>query len=370
MTNFNYWIEETDRVWIKVPSIPENDSITINVKKTGDYSPSGDDTFPFFDDFSGSSLDTDKWDVAYNYGDISVANDKVTLFRANIKSKNNFGKGFSVRGHWRCTTDIDYPGIWTGFNAPRDEHDDDALSVYALWDGFRANPGRNWVRAIKDTSVNTIVDFDSDYYADSTWYITEIQNIANDLVTGIWQEGSSIETKSYTDSNNIPTVNMNACIGTRGDSDSNGNTEGEWFWVFVRKIVEDEPSISVTDQTTHYEVTINNTGGDELTDYQISVSASDLGTLANDESLEIKICFKIKGTTKKQGTLIQGAKVSCINQDTNELVGHTTSDENGEWEFLDLDDESKYHVVGSLEDGEDKFNHLSFYDLVPKEEEQ
>ena len=80
------------------------------------------------------------------------------------------------------------------------------------------------------------------------------------------------------------------------------------------------------------------------------------------------LSLKIKGTTKKQGTLIQGAKVSCINQNTNELVGHTNSDENGEWEFSDLVETDKYHVVGSLEDGE-KFNHLSYYDIEPKEEE-
>ena len=80
--------------------------------------------------------------------------------------------------------------------------------------------------------------------------------------------------------------------------------------------------------------------------------------------------LKIKGVVKKNGVLISGAKISCINQTINELVGSTTSDENGEWEFSDLNGSDLYHVVASLEDGEDKFNHLSYYDIEPKEEEE
>ena len=87
--------------------------------------------------------------------------------------------------------------------------------------------------------------------------------------------------------------------------------------------------------------------------------------------VEVEVILnKIKGTAKKQGTLIQGVKISCINQNTNELVGSTTSDENGEWEFSDLNESDLYHVVASLEDGEDKFNHLSYYDIEPKEDEE
>ena len=82
------------------------------------------------------------------------------------------------------------------------------------------------------------------------------------------------------------------------------------------------------------------------------------------------VIFSIKGTCLFNGSLVSGAKVSCINQNTNELVGHTTSDENGEWEFSGLNGSDLYHVVASLEDGEDKFNHLSFYDIEPKEEEE
>ena len=50
--------------------------------------------------------------------------------------------------------------------------------------------------------------------------------------------------------------------------------------------------------------------------------------------------FTIKGIVNLNASPVEGAKVSCINQNTNELVGHTTSDENGEWEFSDLNEYS------------------------------
>ena len=52
------------------------------------------------------------------------------------------------------------------------------------------------------------------------------------------------------------------------------------------------------------------------------------------------LAFKIKGTVNLNASPIEGAKVSCINQNTNEFVGSTTSDENGEWEFSALDEYS------------------------------
>ena len=67
------------------------------------------------------------------------------------------------------------------------------------------------------------------------------------------------------------------------------------------------------------------------------------------------------------GSLVSGVKVSCINQDTNELVGSTTSDALGEWEFSGLNESDLYHVIASYENS-GKFNDFSFYDIEPKEE--
>lgn len=67
-----YWIESWDKasesasVWVKVPSIPASPDKTEIFMYYGNPSVSsasdGDATFEFFDDFEGTSLDTEKWD--------------------------------------------------------------------------------------------------------------------------------------------------------------------------------------------------------------------------------------------------------------------------------------------------------------------
>ena len=312
MTILNYWVEETDRVWIKVPSIPENDSITINVKKTGDYSPSGDDTFEFFDDFSGSSLDTDKWEITHDSGastgSVSVGSGLLSLYGAGVKSKNlTFGYGFSIKSKMRETansgtnTASRYGHVQVGFNRVHGtERDDDTFGIYV-------NPDHTVRRRIvgitgKDGTFETEESVEDAEH--NVWYKLEAARFSASLVKTWWYD----EDEDYTFTTNIPTINLPATLSCRNGTSVQHTGGGDYDWVFVRKIVDDEPSISVTDQTTHYEVTINNTGGDELTDYQISVDASDLGTLANDESLKIEEDDFVSGATVKiklNGTIVE-----------------------------------------------------------------
>jgi hypothetical protein len=78
-TNLNYWIESytsgsVTTVWIKIPSIPISPCTTtiyVYYNNTGASTTSnGDNTFDFFDDFPGTSLDGSKWGsaIAYNSG--------------------------------------------------------------------------------------------------------------------------------------------------------------------------------------------------------------------------------------------------------------------------------------------------------------
>ena len=87
-TELNYWIEEWNvgskeaKIWVKVPSIPANGETKI----TMDYgNPSagavskGDATYKFFDDFLGTSLNTNKWDSETTDGSISISDSKVRV---------------------------------------------------------------------------------------------------------------------------------------------------------------------------------------------------------------------------------------------------------------------------------------------------
>jgi len=69
-----YWVESgtentsNTKIWVKVPSIPGGGKKTIYLfyGNPGATSQSnGDDVFEFFDDFEGTSLDTNKWEEGY-----------------------------------------------------------------------------------------------------------------------------------------------------------------------------------------------------------------------------------------------------------------------------------------------------------------
>jgi hypothetical protein len=71
VTMLPYWIESytpssSASVWVKVPAIPAGGATTIYVyygNPSAAYAGSGSATMEFFDDFSGSSLNTAKWNV-------------------------------------------------------------------------------------------------------------------------------------------------------------------------------------------------------------------------------------------------------------------------------------------------------------------
>lgn len=67
----DYWIESWNtsgdsKIWIEVPSIPSSGGATVYLyygNAGASSAASGDNTFIFFDDFAGSSLNTNKWTV-------------------------------------------------------------------------------------------------------------------------------------------------------------------------------------------------------------------------------------------------------------------------------------------------------------------
>ncbi|MBU5575423.1 MAG: DUF2341 domain-containing protein, partial [Candidatus Aenigmarchaeota archaeon] len=95
----NYWIEDgtcnsqNTRIWVKVPKINFGETrIYLYYGNPSATSLSnGDSVFEFFDDFSGSSLNTNKWDVVAG-SQYSVSNGKLNIRNTDVKilSKTSF----------------------------------------------------------------------------------------------------------------------------------------------------------------------------------------------------------------------------------------------------------------------------------------
>jgi len=87
-TLLNYWIESGintsyTKIWVKIPSIPASSTKTIYLyygNPSATSQSNGDNTFDFFDDFLGTSLDTTKWTVVISTGgSITISNSILTI---------------------------------------------------------------------------------------------------------------------------------------------------------------------------------------------------------------------------------------------------------------------------------------------------
>jgi hypothetical protein len=116
----NMW---NTKVYVKVPSIPANAVVTLYLfygnPDATDVS-DGNSVFDFFDDFSGTMLDTNKWTAARWTGtgtwSVTVANGYVEInsgsgTRAGIVSKTAFALPFIVEGRWRYVSGDE---MWSG----------------------------------------------------------------------------------------------------------------------------------------------------------------------------------------------------------------------------------------------------------------
>jgi len=119
--NLSYWIESgintsSTKIWVKVPSIPASSTKVIQMyygNPNLTSASSGDDTFLLFDDFLGSSLNTNKWTLARIYGtgnySATVSNGYVEIFgdtstSVAITSKLGTSFPFAIEGSWKENT--------------------------------------------------------------------------------------------------------------------------------------------------------------------------------------------------------------------------------------------------------------------------
>jgi len=234
-TLLDYWIEDSSQdpitVWIKVKdSLDNNVDIYIYYGNPSATSGSdGDATFEFFDDFEGTSLDSDKWTT--RQGSIGVDGNGNLLLegtsgtRGIIDGNTSFSIGSALRVKAKCSQtdarfnhfcsmrksgDWNYRGADTYVGSSNED-------IYFLTANEGNTSSTNW-------TPNTPTD----------WHIYE----------STWRSG---ESKVFQDDNlkatltsNIPTVDQ-VVVFYEGNV-VNGNIHVDW--VFVRKYVSPEPSFS------------------------------------------------------------------------------------------------------------------------------
>jgi len=225
-TELPYWIESgcnssSTKIWVKVNSIPNGDS-TIYLyygNQSASAASNGDNTFEFFDDFSGASLDISKWTVVS--GSAEVSGGILTVKNGYIESVATFSGNLSARGRFK--NDVN-----SGYNAVQQQLVPDTARCQVY---LRTIDGRLYLYDTDGTKRY------SQAFSAKTWYEIEhrvYETSWKGYVNGV-EKASATTTQS-----GIPLGKIRL-----SDESYYGQANyGYWDYFILRKYVEPEPSIS------------------------------------------------------------------------------------------------------------------------------
>jgi len=220
------------KFWIEIQDdLGSNQSFYIYYGKAGEGSGSnGDNTFIVFDDFPGSSLDTNKWDLKQGAFEVSggVLQMRGTAgTRGLIESKTSFAyaKALEIRGRALSANTAN-----VHFCAMREPSD---------WN----DRGGDWAGFTNATKTKY---YTYDNGASTASNVTVVTNTGWYRYKIIWESAQSRgfqdDTLKVTHNTNIPLENQ-VVVFYEGDA---AGRDWDIDWVFVRKYVSPEPAYSST----------------------------------------------------------------------------------------------------------------------------
>jgi len=289
--NYSYYIEDDNTnkyIWTKV-DLDADQTKTIYITKTDGYSPDGNNVFFFFDDFNGTTLDLNKWQViagsAYsvsnslriNTGGISVK----TAFDVNLESN------YIVK--LRATTINNSDNF--GGTLPQL-----CSSRYVL----SGNGGSDaTIISLKGNSASTQLQLYAGNGNQASYNIVSGQVLVNPVDYNIFnnydlylknttfqyfRDGNSLyNSSSITWSKNLKYLSIGNVFESNTDvADMN------YLYLFIRKYTANEPTITVTSINSNtYKVEIKNNEASPLTNYQVRIPNTIIGVTSKSDSLNL-----------------------------------------------------------------------------------
>jgi hypothetical protein len=331
-----YYIEDDGAnkfTWIK-QTIPGNTIRTIKITKENGYTPNGEKIFDFFDDFSGNIL---KWTTGttptyvlsaetlrINVGAITLAEplpfnlQDNYIIRARSKSINQ------TANYGGTTPGISSATFTASSNGTSEAQIETMKGVNNLNLHVFAGNGTAASHNITSTSFSNALVLDQYYVFD---IITKTNSFdINKDYTNIYSYPS---TTTFT--KNMNYIHLGQFSGAATDI---GDTE--YDYIYVRKYVPTEPTVTVVDNGDDYTITIENTTASDLNNYQVKIPNDVLSVSSKTESLKIEYTSATSeqnNTTQNTNTrVIAWVKVPTISSTTDTNIymyfGSTSSEEN------------------------------------------
>ncbi|MEM4484211.1 MAG: CCXG family PEP-CTERM protein, partial [Candidatus Methanomethylicia archaeon] len=258
ITLLNYWIEDgcnttNTKIWVKVPDIPANSNKIIYLYYGNPEATSmsnGDLVFEFFDDFLGTSLNTNKW-IAYS-NDYTISNGILRINKGGIERTTAFP--FNIQDGYIVETKVRHheyllygksgvlPSIGSSPYTAKNNDNADATIIYVR--GCVLFIFCNTYYYIGDGSTNSFNVADGEGIDEVTennaWYITGIS--VNGGVIRFWYNGEVKTTITGVNwAKNLKYVKLGSYL-------RNANYEIQdtsYDWIRIRKYTPLEPTISL-----------------------------------------------------------------------------------------------------------------------------
>ena len=239
-TLLSYWIESdcntvSTKIWVKIPSIPVGtNTIYIyynNPTATYDNLVGGTNTFMFFDDFLGSSMDTSKWQRISSGGSTTVSNSILDMWTTTSAYEtwiayNKYPVNSSAIVRFKISTDAS-TGAGVGLSS-------DGTSSYAVWEMWAGKTWSIWNSPNQPTITRT-----ADYSSYHTARINRVGTTSVDFYTDGVYDGNI--------STYIPSSSFGGYLYITSRT-NNVHLYVDWFAIAKYASPEPTSSISVTEE--------------------------------------------------------------------------------------------------------------------------
>lgn len=216
-TKLSYFIESVSStsfsVWVKLPKSKRKIKFFYG-NPLAESESSGEDTFYFYDDFTGTALNTSKWTLVS--GTATVANSCLTLANTSAESRvyspsATFGTGYRLEIYARHDSN----------NEMKIGHGNSAASLLAVWLGAYGSYNYDYAMTYDGSTTtrntNSINRSGSTFYKYALYrYTTSIRFMVNDVV-------------KLTNTASIPSGNLNIFLSSEANA---GNVVIDWVRVW------------------------------------------------------------------------------------------------------------------------------------------
>jgi len=244
-----YWIEKVDSteiiIWLKFSEIIPGRETFWLYYGNGNFAgiSDGEETFDFFDDFSGSAVDESKWNNYIAEGYFSIHDSLLELWPdigngasarpSKFVSKKSFPpQDYVIRTKQKSENmgDVGHLAVF-GWSSNNDGSDKDCYRV-----SFNPSGSRDWdisINGVVAGSVRACATCCDNQYNQNVFYIFELRNIGNTLKAFVDDvEKLSVSDDYYDD--------LTSCYVGVGDWNT---VHFFWDWILLRKYNEIEPVI-------------------------------------------------------------------------------------------------------------------------------